>query len=474
MKAMDERYLAAVDLGTSTVRLCVGHVSGNDIQIEYFKEVASEGIRSSVIFNPQLVTDTVGSLVRDAEAALMARITGVVVGLPRKDVAEITASMKLNRPDPDEYISRGEIEELKELALDTYPLPLPDKQEIYSAVAQYYEIDDALTLPEKEVDGTLGSTIEGRFKVFVGRRQATAALDKVFHKLGIAVVRRYFLPEVVPPVVLTEVERTGGVAIVDIGSGVTSVAVYKGGVLRHYASIPFGGDTVTGDIRTECVLPEDLAEKIKVRFGTCLPDRLGGQSEKVLDVRVADPPMEIPVKFLSEIVDSRYREILEAVLYLIQESGEQDSLRSGIVLVGGGAEQTHLDSLLKELSGYRVRKGKIRNLFTSAVGKAVLSTKNASVLGLLVAAKDMGAGDCLAFQERTLRVDESQELEETVSEPQDTLAELEGTVSDPQGTIGAPEVEPGLVKTLKGQLKIIWKTIENKALAVYDYLNSET
>ena len=176
MKAMDERYLAAVDLGTSTVRLCVGPVSGNDTQVEYFKEAPSEGIRGSMIFNPQLVADTVGSLVRDAEAALMARITGVVVGLPRKDVAEITASMKLNRPDPDEYISRGEIEELKELALDTYPLPLPDKQEIYGAVAQYYEIDDALTLPEKEVEGTLGSTIEGRFKVFVGRRRPAPRL----------------------------------------------------------------------------------------------------------------------------------------------------------------------------------------------------------------------------------------------------------------------------------------------------------
>ncbi|MBR1869538.1 MAG: hypothetical protein IJ799_05680 [Bacteroidales bacterium] len=129
---------------------------------------------------------------------------------------------------------------------------------------------------------------------------------------------------------------------------------------------------------------------------------------------------------------------------------------------------------MKELSGYRVRKGKIRNLFTSAVGKAVLSTKNASVLGLLVAAKDMGVGDCLAPQERTSRVDESQEPLETVPEPQETESNPQEAESSPLEATGATETEPGGIKGLSERISVIWKTIENKALAVYDYLNSET
>lgn len=500
LRELDERYLVAVDLGSSTIRLCVGHLSGDDIQVEYFKEAASEGIRGSMIYNPQLVAKVVGSLVRDAEAALMIHITSVVVGLPRKDVVEITASMKLNRQDPDEYITGEEIEGLKDLALDTYPLPSPGKQEIYGAVAQSFEIDEGLTLHESEVVGTLGSSIEGRFKVFVGRRQASSALDKVFNKLGIAVAERFFLPEVVPPVVLTEVERVGGAAIIDIGAGVTSVSIYQDGALRYFASIPFGGNTVTGDIQTECSLSEELAEKIKKRFGSCLPDRLGELSEKILDVRISDPPMEIPVRFLSEIVDSRYREILEAALYLIQESGLQESIRGGIVLVGGCAEQNNIVPLLKDISGYRVRKGRVRGPFTPAVGRGTLSVANAPVLGMLLAAKDMQVVDCAAHQEpEALERDtvntekrEDESLQKEVaggaepSAPGDVNNGEEGTLFRTEesekvtrdggkkgGRVRGVKKGAHMVKELTGQLSIIWETIENKALEFYDFVNSD-
>jgi len=500
LRGLDERYLVAVDLGSSVIRLCVGHLSGDDIQVEHFKEAASEGIRGSMIYNPQLVAKVVGSLVRDAEAALMIRVTSVVVGLPRKDVVEITASMKLNRPDPDEYITGEEIEGLKDLALDTYPLPSPGKQEIYGAVAQSFEIDEGLTLRESEVVGTLGSSIEGRFKVFVGRRQATSALDKVFNKLGIAVVRRFFLPEVVPPVILTEVERVGGAAIIDIGAEVTSVSIYQDGALRHFASIPFGGNTVTGDIQTECSLSEELAEKIKKRFGSCLPDRLGELSEKILDVRISDPPMEIPVRFLSEIVDSRYREILEAALYLIQESGLQDSIRGGIVLVGGCAEQNNIVPLLKDISGYRVRKGRVRGPFTPAVGRGILSAANAPVLGMLLAAKDMQVADCVAPLDQEVQeqenggvesggIDTSPGEETGNTVPGDPVGqnnvdgeslfrteEMEEVELDNQKREGYPKggrKKVDMVKELTAQLSIVWNTIESKALELYDFLNSD-
>ena len=49
-------------------------------------------------------------------------------------------------------------------------------------------------------------------------------------------------------VVLFGEEMDNGVALVDLGGGVTSVSVYKNGILRHYAAIPFGGNSITDDI----------------------------------------------------------------------------------------------------------------------------------------------------------------------------------------------------------------------------------
>ena len=152
---MDERYVAAVDLGSSAVRLCVASVRGDEIEVVHYGETESEGVRSSLIYNPRMAAAKVGKLVRDAEEALMVRISQVVVGLPRKDVVQLTASMKMDRSTPNEYITKEELQDLKALALDTYPLPDPQKQGIYGVIAQSFVIEDGMTLREREVVGTL-------------------------------------------------------------------------------------------------------------------------------------------------------------------------------------------------------------------------------------------------------------------------------------------------------------------------------
>ena len=480
MKDMDEKYVAAVDLGSSTVRLCVACIRGDEVQVVHYGEKKSQGIRSSLVFNPQLTTLVVESLVREAEDALMIHLSQVVVGMPRKDIVQLTASMKMNRSTPNEYISREEIGDLRALALDTYPLPDSRKQSIYGVVAQTFEIDEGMTLREREVVGTLSSTLEGKFKVFVGRRQGIAALDKIFNNLEIAVAKQYFQPEAISRAVLSDVERNGGVALVDIGGGVTSVSIYQGGILRYYASIPFGGESITGDIETECTISTDLAEKIKVRFGACQPDNLGGLSEKVLQIRLTDPFTEIPVKYVSEIVDSRCREIVDAVLYYIEESGFANSLQNGLVITGGCAELTNIISLFKDISGYKVRKGCPRRLLSSAVGKTVFSPSAATVVGMVLCAKDDSLLDC-ATETSSHEEEETEMVEIEVTEknhPGDN-----GFLFSPD-EFGGNSIETKMTETTRtvkvpvkgttertGLLHLVWNTLGETALKVYDFIN---
>ena len=365
---MEEKYIASIDLGSSKFGICVARVNGDDVQIVYYKETPSEGIRASLIANPMKASQKLKEAVREAEQELMIQILQVVVGMPRNEVAQVTASARIDRSNPDDYITAEEVATLKSIALETYPLDNPEKQIIYGAVAQSFSIDDEIQLVEDEVVGTLSSSLEGNFKVFVGNRSATTALDKIFNQLGISIAKKYFLPEVVARTVLTDEERSSGVAMVDVGAGVTSLAIYHGGIMRYYASIPFGGKAITGDLRTECSISEDLAEKIKKRFGACLPGKLASLSEKVLQIRITEPYKEVPVRYISEIIDCRSREIVEAILYYIQESGLQNSLRSGIVITGGGAELANFISLVKEMSGYEVRKGYPRFMFYDGGG----------------------------------------------------------------------------------------------------------
>ena len=323
--------------------------------------------------------------------------------------------------------------------------------------------------------------------MFVGNRSATTALDKIFNQLGISIAKKYFLPEVVARTVLTDEERSSGVALVDIGAGVTSLAIYHGGIMRYYASIPFGGKAITGDLRTECSISEDLAEKIKKRFGACMPGKLASLSEKVLQIRTTEPYKEVPVRYISEIIDCRCREIVSAILYYIQESGLQNSLRSGIVITGGGAELANFISLVKDMSGYEVRKGYPRFMFSASVGSGVYATGATSAIGMVLAAKEDSLPDCVSVPENPVEEpeDEMMEVEVTDETPAQNTISDEELASGETGNLISPEefgdaVKKEKKKTTKvkvkkrpGILGIAWTKIKNTALDFYDDENKD-
>ena len=336
---MEERYIASVDLGSSKIALTVARISGNDVQIVYYKETPSDGIRNSYVFNPKKASAPLKEAIAEAEKDLRIKILQVVVGLPKYYVKQESASGKVPRGEEAGCITEEEVENLKEMALESYPLNDEKNEVMYGAVAQSFSTEDSFQQVESDIVGMVSDYLEGNFKVFIGRRRSVANLDVVMNELGIAIARKYFLPDVVAKAVLTEEEMENGVALIDMGAGSTSVTIYKGKVMRHYGAIPFGGKTITSDIRTECGLSERLAENIKLAYGACMPDRLQNLSEKIIQINDENgvPLKQLPVKYLSEIITLREKEIIDSMLYLIEESGFADSLRAGVVITGGGA-----------------------------------------------------------------------------------------------------------------------------------------
>ena len=464
---MEERYIASIDLGTSKFGLCVARVKGDDVQIVYYKETPSDGIRNSLVSNPLKASNVLRGAVKEAENELMIKILQVVVGLPRFDVSQETASAKIERRDPDDFISEEEVADLKSLALETYPLEDSANNIMYGAVAQSFSDDEHIQLVENEVVGAISGWLEGTFKVFIGNRKATTAVDKVFNTMDIAIAKKYFLPDVVAKAVLTDDEKQNGVALVDIGAGVTSVSIYYGGIMRSYAAIPFGGRCITGDIRSECSISEPLAEKIKLRFGACLPAKLGTLSDKVLQLRLTEPVKEVSVKYISEIIDARSREILDAVLWYIQESGLQNDLRSGIVLTGGGARLTNIVNLMKEMSGYEVRPGYPKHCFSTSVNN-VYELSSTAAIGMILAAKEDHLPDSATPKAEEVKIvdDVNKEGEEVIvieEEPRDTLFNMDelGPAQEPPKK---PKKEPRKMKVKtegKAPGKILWTKLED-------------
>ena len=242
--------------------------------------------------------------------------------------------------------------------------------------------------------------LEGNFKIFIGKKSDLRRIDQVMNKVGITGTKKYFTADTTAKAVLTPSEMENGVALIDFGAGCTSVTIYHDSIMRHYASIPFGGKNITEDIKSESQISERLAENIKLAFGACMPEKLQSMSEKILHIRSnsTEPNMKLPVKYLSEIITARVEEIMMAILYEIYQSGYADSIRSGIVVTGGCAQMANLGNYIYDISGYRVRTGYAGNLFSYSGCEGLTETSATASLGLLLAAKD-DMGNCAQGEE---------------------------------------------------------------------------
>ncbi len=365
---MEERYITAIDLGTSKIALTVARIEGDDVQIVYYRETPSDGIRYSRVNNPAKAANSIKLAVETAEAELNIKCRQVVVGLPKYEVRQENGSYSIPRSE-EVCVTTDDIEDLKRCAQDSYVLANPEKEMLFGAVAQSFNDGSNFQIVENDIIGMTMKELEGNFKLFIGQSKYVNDIDIAFQRAGeICVSRKYFTPDAIAKAVLYDSEMENGVALIDFGAGVTSVSIYYGSIMRHYAAIPFGGKSITSDIKSICAITDKLAENIKLAYGACMPDKLQNMGDKtlVLTSEADLPSKQVPVNYISQIITARATEIIEALLYEIQCSGFADNLRGGVVITGGGSNLANITTLIKELSGYNVRVGYPKRVFSGA------------------------------------------------------------------------------------------------------------
>lgn len=475
MSDLTEKHIVAIDLGTSKIALTVAKVSGDDVQIVYhnWKDTPPAGIKYSGVYNIREAYGPLAFLIKDAEEALCIKINQAVIGMPKYPIRHETNSGKILDRGEDTEITAEDIANLKRFAQETYPLNDPKKEAIYGAVAQSFSDGEYFQIIEDEIIGMTSDVLEGHFKIFIGRKRDLKNADELLKRAGISSKKKYFTAETTAKAVLTDIEMENGVAHIDFGGGSTSVTIYHGNIMRHYASIPFGGKNITHDIKNELQISERLAENIKLAFGACLPDKLQSLSEKVLVIsgQTAVQQKEVTVKYLSEIITARVEEIMQAILYEISESGLAEHLRGGIVITGGGARTANLGLLISQMSGYKVRIGYPLTGYSFQGIEGVTDSSAATSMGLIKAALEEEGMNCAVYEEGYhTEVEEKDEVitaeipseampveyvaedvvevapeaQEVVSEPEDTFVEtiVPEVVEEESQELYGPESEP--------------------------------
>jgi cell division protein FtsA len=184
---------------------------------------------------------------------------------------------------------------------------------------------------------------------------------------------------------IADEEADVGAALIDMGAGTTTTAVFSGGRFVHADGFALGGNHVTMDLARGLNARMSDAERIKTLYGSVLA---GGSDERdmitVPSVNDDDrePPQFVSRASLVRIIKPRVEEILEMVRDRLAASPFATGPRARVVLTGGACQLTGMPELAARILGRPVRIG--RPLGMSGLPEAAKGPAFAAATGLLV------------------------------------------------------------------------------------------
>jgi len=185
--------------------------------------------------------------------------------------------------------------------------------------------------------------------------------------------------------VLADDEGDLGAAVIDMGAGTTTMAVFSGGRFIHAEGFALGGNHVTMDLARGLNARVSDAERIKTFYGTVLA---GGSDDRDMitvppvgdDER--EPPQFVSRETLVHMIKPRVEEILEMVRDRLAASPFAAEPRARVVLTGGASQLVGLSELAARILNRPVRLG--RALGLAGLPDAAKGPAFAVAAGLLI------------------------------------------------------------------------------------------
>lgn len=344
-------YIAAVDIGTTKIVAIVGKKTDNKkIEILGFGKTESRGVKRGVVFNIEETANAIKEAVTEAKQMANVDFTDVFVGIAGQHVKSIKNRHSKYIQGAENEITKADIDELTS---DMYQIAVDAGEEVIHVIPQSYIVDNEAGI--RHPIGMYGKKLEANFHIVIGQMTAAKNIRRCIRRAGLNPVKLILEPIASADAILTKDEKEAGVILVDIGGGTTDIAIYYDNIIRHTAVIPFGGNSITNDVKEAFSILQRHAEKLKIDFGSALSDL--APDNKVVSVPGINgrEPKEISFKKLSNVIQARMEEIIDTAYFEIESSGYFDKVGAGIALTGGGAMLKNLPQLIKFKTGFDVK-----------------------------------------------------------------------------------------------------------------------
>lgn len=337
------RIYTGLDVGSHNVRAVVAQLQADDKpQVLGTGLSPAQGMRRGVVVDLNDVALAIQEAIKAAQAvsglsirAVSAGVNGVHIQVQesRGVVAVSRADKEIGQSDMDRAIKAAET------------ITIPQNKEIIEVIARTFNIDNEGGI--KDPIGMNGIRLEVNALLITASSPFIKNLTKAIEKAKLDVRELVAGPMASAEAVLSKRQKELGVVVIDIGAETSSMAVYEEGEVAHVRIFPVGSAHITNDIAIGLRTDLDTAEKVKVRFGSCLPEAI--RKTEIIDLSEVGVGEQIHVRRqeVAEIIVCRMREVIDLVNRELEKINRKGFLPAGAILVGGGAKIPGLVELAK-------------------------------------------------------------------------------------------------------------------------------
>ncbi|WP_040204870.1 cell division protein FtsA [Neobacillus jeddahensis] len=380
----NEIYVS-LDIGTSSVKVIIGEMvndSGKDsLNIIGVGNVESEGLRKGSIVDMDDTVHSIKRAIEQAERMIGMEIREVVVGISGNNIMlqnchGIVAVSSQNREITNEDVVR--------VIEASHVGSIPPERENIGVIRKQFILDgkDEINDPR----GMIGVRLEMDGTLITGSKSVIINTLRCVERAGLEILDIILQPLAAGDFALSKDEKNLGVALIDIGGGSTTIAVFEEGFLKATSVIPVGGDLLTNDLSKVLHTSTDDAENIKVRYGHAFFDNASEDEFFSVPIIGSDQHQQFNQLYVSEIIEARMEEIFELIANELKRLGVMD-LPGGFVLTGGTAKMQGVLELAQDIFQNPVRIaspdyiGVREPQYTTAVGLIKYAYKNARLPG---------------------------------------------------------------------------------------------
>ncbi|MBO1510510.1 cell division protein FtsA [Metabacillus bambusae] len=377
----NNELFVSLDIGTSSVKVIIGEMTNDALNIIGVGNVKSEGLRKGSIVDIDETVHSIKKAVEQAERMVGISLKRVVVGVTGnhvhlQDCHGVVAVSSENRE-----ISNEDVRRVIEAA---QVISIPPEREIIDVIPRQFIVDglDEINDPR----GMLGVRLEMEGTIITGSKTILHNLLRCVERAGLEITDICLQPLAAGSVALSKDEKNLGVALIDIGGGSTTISVFEQNHLFATIVLPIGGEHITKDLSIGLRTTTDEAERIKVKYGHAFYDHASEDEVFEASIIGSDQKRDFNQLEIADIIEARLEEIYELILYELKRLGVSE-LPGGFVLTGGTVRMSGVLELGQAVLQNSVRIaspdyiGVREPQYMTGVGLIQFAHKNAKIQG---------------------------------------------------------------------------------------------